>query len=94
MNAPCARVEEKHLEGLWLCTEDFRKHDPNGIIKEHYRMVTFSKAYQHDQSPFDIIFQGAETYEEFLEKIRNIEENQEREKLLVLQEKRRKREIE
>jgi hypothetical protein len=31
-------------------------------------MVKFSKAYQHDQCSFDIIFQGAETYEEVLEK--------------------------
>jgi hypothetical protein len=39
---------------------------------------------------FDIIFQGAETYEEVLEKIRNIEDNQEREKLLSFQEKRKR----
>jgi hypothetical protein len=63
---------------------------PNGIVKEHCKLVKYSKSYQHEKCPFDIVFQGAQTYEDVLKTIESIEDSQDKEKILAYQKERHK----
>jgi hypothetical protein len=62
------------LEGIWLAQGNFKKHDPTEIVKKHCAMVK-SKAYIHEDDPFDIVFQRATSFHEVSQRIDAIRNN-------------------
>jgi hypothetical protein len=64
LNAKHALKEVEKMEGIWLAQGNFKRHDPIGLVKKHCNMVKNVKAYNHEDDPFDIIFQRALNYQE------------------------------
>jgi hypothetical protein len=64
LNAKHALKEVEQMEGIWLAQGNFKKHDPMGLVKKHCNMVKNVKAYNHEDDPFDIIFQRDLNYQE------------------------------
>lgn len=56
-------------------TRTFRRHDPEGIIKDHYIKIG-QRLYIHESGIDDIVFQGDLNYEEVEKIIENIKKYQ------------------
>jgi hypothetical protein len=63
------------LEDIWL---HYARHDPKNVVNIHCKSVKYSKLDNHGDCPFDIIFKGAENYEEVLMRISGIEDANEK----------------
>jgi hypothetical protein len=55
--------EVEHMEGIWLAHGNFTRHDPIGLVKKQFSMVKNFKAYNHEDDPFEIIFQREFNYQ-------------------------------
>ena len=64
LNRCHAKKESNSLEDVWLYTEHPKKHKPLGIILRHYELVINFKAYIHEHSSIDDIFQKTLDYEQ------------------------------
>jgi len=51
---------------------NFKRHDPKDVVKNQNRMVRYSKSYQHEQCPLDIIFKGVENVQDVIFRIEGI----------------------
>jgi hypothetical protein len=60
------------MEGIWLTQSEFKRHDPMGLVKKQCSMVKNFKAYNHEDDPFDIIFQRALNYQEIAQRIHEL----------------------
>jgi len=47
------------MEGIWLAWGNFKGHDLMELVEKQYNMVNNFKSYNHEDEPFDIIFQRA-----------------------------------
>jgi hypothetical protein len=56
------------MEGIWLAWGNFKRHNPMGLVEKHYNMVKNVKDYNHEDDPFDIIFQRAQITKKYLNK--------------------------
>jgi hypothetical protein len=63
------------MEGIWLAQENFKRHDPIGLVKKHCIIVKNFKAYNHEDDPFDIIFQRSRDYQEVSQRIHELRSN-------------------
>jgi hypothetical protein len=65
--------EFKKMEDICLSSGNFKKHDPRDVIKEHCKLMKFSKSYYYENFPFDILFQGDETFEYFRKRFKDVQ---------------------
>lgn len=70
INFPQSKKEVEAFEELKLLPVVFKRHDPNGIIKNHYTSIRLSMNYEHDPYLCDSLYQGALSYDEVLERKR------------------------
>ena len=64
---------QKDLEGYlyfkWLTTS-IRWHDPKGYIATHFQRLGLTTSYRHELYPNDILFEDANTFKKFLNRMR------------------------
>jgi hypothetical protein len=60
-----AKVEASSLEDIALSHIEFKMNDPHKVVENHLAQFNMKK-YFHEDSPFDDIFRGAKSYDEFL----------------------------
>jgi hypothetical protein len=62
------KLRLRTLEEMKLVDIEFKKHDPNKVVRNHLASCGL-KRYEHEDSPHDEIFQGARSYSEVLSRI-------------------------
>jgi hypothetical protein len=58
-----AKVEAAALDGLNLAYVEYKKHDPQKVVSTHLGNCGL-KRFEHEESPSDDIFRGAQSYPE------------------------------
>jgi hypothetical protein len=69
LNDKHANKYAKQLEDILVHCTNLKRHDPKEMVKNHYRMVRYSKSYYHEECPLNIIFHGVENVEEVILRI-------------------------
>ena len=58
----------EYLEEIVLLIGVFRRHDPKGIMWDHYKLVRLIATYDHERPPDDSLFEGGLSYDEVRER--------------------------
>jgi hypothetical protein len=66
-----AKVEAVALEDLNLVSIEYKKHDPQRVMRNHLANCRL-KIFEHENSPLDDIFRGARSYAEILARIQSL----------------------
>jgi hypothetical protein len=82
-----AKAEVAALEDLNLVSIEYKKHDPQRVVRNHLASCGL-KIFEHENSPSDDIFRGARSYAEILARIQTLSP-EERVDVLKFQEHRR-----
>jgi hypothetical protein len=70
-----SKVEVAALEDVKLVDIEFKRHDPQKIVKNHLSLYNLKK-YVHENSPQDEIFRGARSYDEVLNRVQTLSPDQ------------------
>jgi hypothetical protein len=82
-----AKAEAAALEDLNLVSIEYKKHDPQRVVRNHLANCGL-KIFEHENSPSDDIFRGVRSYEEILARIQSLAP-EDKADVLIFQEHRR-----
>jgi hypothetical protein len=71
-----ANLEASTLEDIKLVDIGYKRHDPHKVVENHLDQFNM-KIYIHEDSPYDEIFRGVRSYDEFERRFQNLPQDQE-----------------